>query len=119
MNRRTDRVGGLIQREISRLVSGELSDPRLDRLVTVSRVEMSADLQYATVAVTVLGDDDVQRDVLDVLGAAAGFLRKALGQRLPLKRTPEIRFVLDSSIREGDEVLALLDRIREQENEQT
>ena len=119
MNRRTDRVGGLIQREISRLVSGELGDPRLDRLVTVSRVEMSADLQHATVAVTILGDDDIQRDVLDVLGAAAGFLRKALGQRLPLKRTPEIRFVLDASIREGDEVLALLDRIREQENEQT
>jgi ribosome-binding factor A len=80
---------------------------------------MSEDLLHATVAVTVLGSDEAQRDALDVLGSASGFLRKALGKRLGLKRTPELRFVLDSAIREGDGVIALLDRIRDEANEPT
>ena len=115
MSRRTDRVSGLLREEVSRLLGEQLRDPRLSQLVTVSRVEVSADLGYATVSVTVLGDADAEQQALAGLAAASGFVRRALGQRLQLKRTPELRFVLDRSIREGDQVLALLDNLHREE----
>jgi ribosome-binding factor A len=115
VSRRTDRVSGLMREEISRLLVEGLSDPRLLRLVTIARVEMSSDLQHAVVAVTVLGEQADQRTALAGLAAAAGFMRRSLAQRLHLKRAPELRFELDEAIREGDHVLALLDSIRDQE----
>ncbi len=115
MSRRTERVETLIQQEISQLVGAALRDPRLRRLVTVARVAVSADLQHATVAVTILGDDAEQAEALAWLTSAAGFLRRSLAQRLALKRTPDLTFVADTAIRRGDSVLALLDRIREED----
>ena len=117
MSRRTERVETLIQQEISQLVGAALRDPRLRRLVTVARVAVSADLQHATVAVTTLGDDAEQAEALAGLTSAAGFLRRSLAQRLALKRTPSLTFVADTAVREGDSVLALLDRIREEGQE--
>ena len=64
---------------------------------------------------TVLGNADDARDTMDGLKSATAFLRRELGQRLKLKRTPELRFALDGSIEEGDRVLALLDSIKDQE----
>ena len=115
MSRRTERVETLIHQEISHLVGAALRDPRLRRLVTIARVAVSADLQHATVAVTTLGDDAEQAEALAGLTSAAGFLRRSLAQRLALKRTPELTFVADTAVREGDSVLALLDRIREED----
>ena len=115
MNRRTERVSGLLHEEIGRLLLEGLHDPRLGQLVTVTKVEISSDLLVATVRVTVLGNDDEERDAMDGLTSATGFLRRELGQRLKLKRTPELRFALDASIEEGDRVLALLDSIKDQE----
>ncbi len=117
MSRRTERVETLIQAEISQLVDAALRDPRLRRLVTVARVAVSADLQHATVSVTTLGDDAEQAEALAGLTSAAGFLRRALAQRLALKRAPDLTFVTDTAVREGDSVLALLDRVRKEEQE--
>ena len=117
MSRRTERVETLIQHEISQLVGMALRDPRLRSLVTVSRVAVSPDLQHATVAVTVLGSEDEQAQALEGLASATGFLRRSLAQRLALRRAPELAFVADTSVREGDSVLALLDQIRAEESE--
>ncbi len=118
MSRRTERVEMLIHQEISKLVGAALRDPRLRPLVTVSRVAVSADLQHATIAVTTLGDDAAQTEALAGLTSAAGFLRRSLAQRLALKRTPELTFIADTAVREGDRVLALLDRIRSEEEQE-
>jgi ribosome-binding factor A len=115
MSRRTEQVSGLLREEISRMLLEEIQDPRLGRLVTVARVEPSSDLEYAQVRVTVLGDAAAADDALKGLEAAAGYMRRKLGQRLKLRKTPEIRFVLDESIREGDHVLDLLNSLRDQE----
>jgi ribosome-binding factor A len=115
MNRRTERVSGVLHEEISRLLLGGLHDPRLGQMVTVTKVEISSDLRVATVFVTVLGNADNSREAIEGLHSADGFLRRELGQRLQLKRTPELRFVLDASIEGGDRVLALLDSIKDQE----
>jgi ribosome-binding factor A len=105
----------LVRQEVGRLLIEQLRDPRLGSLVTISHVDVSSDLQHATVRVTVLGDEAHQREAMDGLTAAAGYVRRELGRRLQLKRTPELRFVLDEAIREGDQVLALLDTIRDEE----
>jgi ribosome-binding factor A len=116
MSRRTERVSVLLHEEISRLLLEGLHDPRLGQLVTVTKVEISSDLRVATVLITVLGDDpDDTRDAMAGFMSASGFLRREIGQRLKLKRTPELRFSLDGSIKEGDHVLALLDSIKDQE----
>ena len=115
MSRRTERVSGVLREEISRLLIEELQDPRVGRLVTVAHVEPSPDLQYAQVRVTVLGNATAATDALAGLEAAAGYLRRKLGQRLQLKKTPELKFVLDESVREGDRVLDLLNSLKAQE----
>ncbi|MDA1035579.1 MAG: 30S ribosome-binding factor RbfA [Chloroflexi bacterium] len=115
MNRRTERVSGLLHEELGRLLLEGLHDPRLGQMVTVTKVDISSDLLFATVLVTVLGSADDAREAMEGLRSATGFLRRELAQRLKLKRTPELRFALDGSIEEGDRVLALLDSIKDQE----
>jgi ribosome-binding factor A len=118
MSRRTERVSAMLRDEISRLLMEELRDPRLEKLVTIADVEPSSDLEYAQVRVSVLGDDDEAKEALAALEAATGFLRRKLGQRIKLKKTPELRFVLDRSVKEGDRVLELLDSLKDQETPQ-
>ncbi len=115
MTRRTERIAGLLQSEIGRLTTGRLKDPRLARLVTLAHVKVSADLAHATVAVTVAGTLDDAREALAGLRSASGYIKRELHQRLNLKRTPELHFVRDTAIEEGDRVLSLLDGIKEQE----
>ena len=115
MTRRTERIAGLLQSEIGRLTTGRLKDPRLARLVTLAHVKVSADLSHATIAVTVAGTPDDERDALDGLQSASGYIKRELRQRLNLKRTPELHFVQDTAIAEGDRVLSLLDGIKEEE----
>ncbi len=115
MSRRTEQVSGVLREEISRMLLEEIQDPRLGRLVTVARVELSSDLEHAQVRVTVLGDAAAADDALAGLQAAAGYMRRKLGPRLKLRTTPELKFMLDESIREGDHVLDLLNALRDQE----
>ncbi len=115
LSRRTERVSGVLREEVARLVSGELRDPRLRSLVTVSHISLTDDLQHATLHVTILGEEQDLEDVIAGLNSATSYLRREVGRRLRLKRTPELRFVLDSSIDEGDRVLALLDGIQDPE----
>lgn len=107
---RSRRVGEQIQRELADLIQRELKDPRLG-FVTVSGVEVSRDMAYAKVFVSVLGSegDDVERN-LQALTRAAGFLRRELGRRIKLRNTPELRFVYDESIERGARMDALIRR---------
>ncbi len=114
MTRRMERIAGLLQSEIGRLTTGRLKDPRLSRLVTLTHVKVSADLGHATVAVTVAGTPDDAREALAGLRSASGYIKKELHQRLNLKRMPDLHFVRDTAIEEGDRVLSLLDDIKEQ-----
>ncbi len=115
MTRRTDRVGGLLRQEISRLLTQQLKDPRLGVLVSVTQVEMSPDLQYASVGISVMGEPEQQREALKGMESASGFLRRELRHRLRLKYVPHLRFALDTSLQEGDRLLSVMDRVRTEE----
>lgn len=111
MTRRTDRVSGLLRQEIGNLLLHGLRDPRLARLVSVTRVTTSVDLHHAQVFVSVMGSPQEKQETLGGLHSAAPFLRRELRGRLSLKTVPDLRFVLDESIEEGERILRLMDRL--------
>ena len=110
MSRRLERLNMLLRVEISRIVSAELTDPRLMTLRTITRVESSADLSNAKVYVSAIGKDSNKNDMIVALNSASGIIRKKLYQ-LKLKKIPSIYFLLDESLTRGDEVIKILDDI--------
>ena len=111
MTRRTDRINGLLRQEISQLLSRELDDPRLSGVVSITRVEISADLRHARVYVSVLGTQGEKESVLSGINSALGFMRRELRVRLSLKYIPELKFTLDESIEEAEYIFGLMDRL--------
>lgn len=106
---RTKRVAAQVQRELAQLIQFELKDPRVG-LVTVSAVELSRDLSYAKVYVTVFSVDNNVEETLEGLNKAAGFLRRELGKRLSIRVTPELKFLYDASVEKGANLSALIDK---------
>jgi ribosome-binding factor A len=104
---RTRRVGEQIQRELAVLVRDEIKDPRLG-MISISGADVSRDLAYATVYVSVLGDDSAVTESLAVLNRAAGFLRHRLGQSMRIRSVPQLKFEFDSSLQEGARMDALI-----------
>jgi len=107
ISRRQKRVGELLHEELSLLLQRETKDPRFSR-VTVTYVEVSADLGVAKVYVTVLGEQPEKQAALEALDHAAGYLRHELGARLRLRRIPRLTFELDEAVERGTRVLELL-----------
>ena len=112
--RRTDRVGVLIQRELSDIIQRELKDPRVS-FCTISQVQVSTDLRYADIKVSVVGDKQQKRNSIIGLKSAAGFLRREVVQRIGLRHAPELRFELDDSVDQLMQIDRLIKRIHTQE----
>ena len=108
MSRRLERINALLRQEISRIISADLSDPRLSSLHTVTRVTCSADLSRASVYVSVLDQDSAE--TISALRSSAGVVRREL-RVLDLKRIPQLAFRADDSVQKGDEVLRILDEV--------
>ena len=111
MSRRTDRINGLLRQEISQLLSRDLNDPRLSGVVSITRVETSADLRVSKVYVSVLGGPDDKESVLKGISSAGGFIRREMRDRLSLKYIPDLRFTLDESMEEAQHIQRLMDRL--------
>ena len=106
---RLQRVADQVQRELATLIQREVKDPRLG-MVTVSGVEVSRDLGYADVHVTLLGEDTPEqiKENLKVLKQAAGFLRSQIAKRIKLRHVPELRFHYDESVVRGQRLSSLI-----------
>lgn len=111
--RRAERWADQIRAEVAEMISAELKDPRIG-FTTVTRVEVSGDLQYARVFVSVLGSDEVRQRSLEGLTSAAGYLRHELGQRLRMRRVPELAFVLDHGAEEHQKIETLLQKLKDE-----
>jgi ribosome-binding factor A len=111
---RPDRVGDQIRIELGNLLTREVHDPGVG-FVTLTRVQVSADLQQARVYFTVLGDAAARRNTERALRRAVPFLRRQIGRRLRLRRVPEFTFVYDESVSGQDRVERLLRELQEQE----
>lgn len=115
---RTDRVAQQIQKEIAVILQREVKDPRLG-MITVSAVEVSRDLSYAKVFITVLDANDEQKSKqsASILNEAGGFIRSLLGKRIRARIIPELRFVVDNSLMEGMRISNLVDSVIRKDNE--
>jgi ribosome-binding factor A len=110
---RPDRVADQLRGELAMMLTREVHDPGLG-FVTLTRVQVSPDLQQARVMYTVLGDDKARTSSAKALERAAPFLRRQLGQRLRLKRAPELRFTYDESVAGQDRIEQLLNELNRQ-----
>jgi ribosome-binding factor A len=108
---RASRVGDQIRAELASLLTREVHDPGIGFL-TITRVAVSPDLQQARVYYTIIGDDKAKRESARALERARPFLRRQIGQRLGLKRVPELTFFFDDSIEKGDRVERILQELR-------
>ena len=117
-SRRQRQVAELLHQEISRLIQYRTQDPRLG-FVTVTDVEVSPDLSYAKVYVTVLGDETDVQSTLAGLESATGYFRHNMKQTLSLRYIPELRFKLDTSLEYGSRIESLLDAIKNESDSQT
>lgn len=112
-SRRQRQVAELLHQEISELLQRETRDPRLG-FVTVTGVDVSADLRSAQVYVTVLGDKEDVQETLEGLASAAGYFRHRMRQTLSLRYIPELQFNFDESLEYGLRIDRLLDSIQDQ-----
>lgn len=114
-DRRVSRVAALIQREVSQLLLNGIKDDRVGAgMVSVTDVDVSGDLQHAKIFVSIYGSEEAKTETMAGLKAATGYVRKELGHRVRLRRTPEVVFVEDKSLERGDRILSLLNRINEE-----
>ncbi|HYM90632.1 MAG TPA: 30S ribosome-binding factor RbfA [bacterium] len=116
MSMRLARLRELFKEEVSTILQREMKDPRIG-FVSITDVEVSADLRHAKIFVSILGDADAKAKTMGALGNAQGFIRKELGRRIRLRRIPELHFRLDESIERGARVQRLLRRVAEGESE--
>lgn len=110
--RRLEKVSRLIRNSVSEVIQGQISDPRIRGLISVTRVEPSADLRYARVYLSVLGvSRHEQALTLKGVQHAAGFVQSRLSRRLAMKTCPTLQFFLDDSLKKGSQITKLLDQI--------
>ena len=109
---RPERVADQIRAEVSSMIARDLQDPGIG-FMTITRVQVSPDLQHARVYYTTLGDPAARTNTSKALDRASSFMRRQIGQRLRLRRAPELEFVFDESIAHQDRVEKLLQELRE------
>jgi ribosome-binding factor A len=109
---RPDRVADQLRGELASLLARDVHDPGIG-FVTLTRVQVSPDLQIARVFYTALGDDKTRAASRKALERAAPFLRRQIGARLRLKRTPELTFIYDDSIAGQDRIEQILNELNE------
>jgi len=111
------RINGEVKRELSNIIRGEIKDPRINPLTSVVEVEVAPDLKSAKAYISVLGDEQSQKDTLAGLKSAEGYSRRALAKSINLRNTPQIHFVMDQSIEYGVNMSKLIDDVNRKKNE--
>ena len=109
------RINSEVLKELSRIISREIKDPRIAPMTSVVSVEVAPDLKTCKAYISVLGDKEAQESTLEGLRSAHGYIRRELARSINLRNTPDVRFILDQSIEYGvsmskkiDEINALL-----------
>ena len=115
-SRRQRQVAELIHRELSQILLFEAKDPRVTD-ITITDVEVTADLQLARVYFTVIGGEEQAQEALDGLLHAKGYLRSQLAGRLELRLTPDLNFEVDRSAAYAQRIEALLEQIAQNDHQ--
>lgn len=105
------RINMEVQREISEIIRAGIKDPRIHPMTSVVSVEVTPDLKFCKVYISVLGDEEAGKSTIAGLKSAEGYVRRELARRVNLRNTPELRFILDQSIEYGVNMSRLIDQV--------
>lgn len=114
MTKRVNRVAEQMKKELGDIIIRKVKDPRIG-FVTVTDVEVTGDLQNATIFISVLGSEAEKAATLEGLDKAKGFIRTEIGQRIRFRKVPEIEFSFDESIAYGNRIQTLLTQVNDEE----
>lgn len=114
--RRQIQVAEEIQQIISVLLQRELKDPGIG-FVSITQVDVTQDLKYARVHVSIMGSEEEKRDTMAALERARGFIRREIASRMTIRQVPEIQFRLDRGLEYSDRINRLLNELKEAEAE--
>ena len=112
---RIDRISEEVRREVDRIIREELNDPRISGTFSVTRADVTRDLRYAKIYVSVL-EDDKRAGMMEALKKAAGFIRRELGHNIIIRYSPELTFVSDENIAYGVHIAKVLADAQKTEN---
>ena len=104
---RIDRISEQVRHEVDRIIREEVSDPRVGGTFSITRAEVTRDLRYAKIYVSVL-EDDRREDLMKALKSAAGFIRRSLGKNMLIRYAPELQFISDQNIAYGVHIAKML-----------
>lgn len=111
---RIDRISEQVRREVDRIIRESLSDPRIQGTYSVTRAEVTRDLRFAKIYVSVLEEEN-RAPMMAALKSAAGFVRHELGQSMIIRYAPEILFELDTNIEYGIHIASVLKQVHAEE----
>jgi ribosome-binding factor A len=118
-DRRVSKVSSLIKKEVSMMLIQDIKDDRVGAgMVSITDVEVSGDLQHAKIFVSIYGSEEARAETMEGLKATRSFVRRMLGQRVRLRRSPEISFVEDRSLQEGDRMINIINQLDIKEPEE-
>ena len=111
------RVNGEVQRVLAEVIRSEIKDPRINPMTSVVSVEVAPDLKTCKAWISVLGNEESQKDTLEGLKSAEGYIKNQLAKRINLRNTPQIRFIIDQSIEYGVNMSKMIDDVNRADDE--
>lgn len=111
------RINSEVLRELSNIIRKDIKDPRINPMTSVVSVDVAPDLKTCKAYISVLGDEQSQKDTLAGLVSAEGYIRRQLARTVNLRNTPEIKFVIDQSIEYGVKMSKLIDEVTKKDEE--
>ena len=111
------RINGEVLKELSNIIRSEIKDPRINPMTSVVSVEVAPDLKTCKAYISVLGDEQSQKDTITGLKSAEGYIRRELARTVNLRNTPEIKFILDQSNEYGINMSKLIDEVTQKDSD--
>jgi ribosome-binding factor A len=105
------RINSEVQREMSMIIREDLKDPRIHPMTSVMSVDVTPDLKFAKIYVSVMGNEEEKQRTMEGLKKSAAYARHQLASRMNLRNTPELTFLLDNSIEYGAEMSKRIDEL--------
>lgn len=109
---RSGRINEEMKKEISNIIQHNVKDPRITAMVSVTKVDVTKDLRYAKVYVSIFGSEESKASTFEALKSSSGFIRREVGRKINLRYTPEIIMELDDSIEQGMHIDKILQEIK-------
>lgn len=115
--KRVMRISQEIMKIVSGMIRNDIKDPRISKMTSITKVEVTTDLRYAKIFFSVLGNDKEKKETQKGLESSKGFIRKGIGEELNLRYTPEPLFALDESIEHGVYISQLIDKVKKEDKD--